>query len=72
MEKPQLIKDSFPYREYVYKDNKIVEYASNDFVGFYYNADGEIESVKGKTIDEVCKELDKYAKFMDIADENWQ
>ena len=60
-QKPIFIQNSFPYREYDYNGDKIVEYGKNDFVGFYFNADGEIQTTKRcKTIDEVCNELDKY------------
>ena len=72
MEQPILISDSFPYREYAYKGDKIVEYAANDFVGFYLNADDEIETTKRcKTIGEAIVELDKYNKIVtEIKTEN--
>lgn len=56
-----------------YNENKVVQIGENQFVGYYYNADGEIEETKVcSTYDQVCEELDKYAHFMDIADESWQ
>ena len=56
-----------------HNENQVVQIGENQFVGRYYNADGDIEETKVcSTYDEVCEELDKYAKFMDIADESWQ
>ena len=64
MEKPILISDSFPYREYAYKGDKIVEYAANDFVGFYLNAVDEVDTTYHcKTLNEAQKALDKYNKI---------
>ena len=47
-------------KEYYYKGNKIVEYSSNDFVGFYFNEDEDIEQVNGKSLKDVQRKLDKY------------
>lgn len=67
MEKPILISDSFPYREYEYKGDKIVEYAANDFVGFYLNANDEVNTTYHcKTLNEAQKALDKYNKLVSI------
>jgi hypothetical protein len=56
-----------------YKGNQVFQFRENQFVGRYYNADGDIEETKVcSTYDEVCEELNKYAKFMDIADQSWQ
>ena len=59
MVKPILINGSFPYREYIYKNDKIVEYASNDFVGFYLDTNCEIKTTKRcQTMGDVIYELD--------------
>lgn len=47
--------------ELEYKDDKIIQYGEHDFVGYYLNADEEVEQTKRcKTFEEVCNELDKY------------
>ena len=56
-----------------HNENQVIQIGENQFVIYYYNADGDIEETKVcSTYDEVCKELDKYAKFMDLADDSWQ
>ena len=44
--------------EHYYKGNKIVEYCPNDFVGFYFNEDLDILTVRGTSLKQVQKELD--------------
>ena len=55
---------TFDMREPVemgYKGDKVIRYGEYDFVGYYLNADGEVEQTKRcKTFKEVCNELDKY------------
>ena len=51
-------------QEFEYKGDKIVQHGENDFVGFYFNADGDIEEVRGKSYKEVCNELDKGNAFV--------
>jgi len=56
-----------------YNGNRVAQIGVNSYVGYYYNADGDIEETKVcKSYRLVCEELDKYAEFMDIADESWQ
>ena len=48
--------------EYEYKGNKIVKYAPNDYIGFYFaNPDDQddIHQVRGTSLKEVQKKLDK-------------
>ena len=54
-------------KEHIYKEDKIVEYAANDFVGFYLNADDEVDTTYHcKTLNEAQKALDKYNKLVSI------
>lgn len=46
--------------ELEYNGDKILKYGENDYVGFYYNADDDINQVRGKSYEEVCKKLDEY------------
>ena len=47
-------------QEFEYKGDKIVQHGENDFCGYYFNADEDIEEVRGTTFDEVCRKLDNY------------
>ena len=47
-------------KEHYYKGNKIVEYHPDDFVGFYFNEDLDILTVRGTSLKQVQKELDIY------------
>lgn len=65
MEKPILISDSFPYREYEYKGDKIVEYAHDEFVGLYLGVDDEVEATPHyKTLVGAQAALDEYNKIV--------
>lgn len=46
--------------EHYYKGNKIIEYSPNDFVGFYFNKDYDILQVRGNSLEDTQKQLDKY------------
>ena len=52
-------------KEHFYKEDLIVEYATNDFVGFYLNADDEVEETRHcETLVGAQSELDKYNKII--------
>lgn len=54
-------------KEHIYKEDKIVEYAPDEFVGFYLNADDEVDTTYHcKTLNEAQKALDKYNKLVSI------
>lgn len=42
-----------------YNGNKIVKYCPTDFVGFYTNNQHQVLTVRGKSYEKVCEELDK-------------
>ena len=48
-----------PY-EMEYKGDKIIRHGEFDFTGYYFNADEEMQEVRGKSYREVCDQLDKY------------
>jgi hypothetical protein len=53
--------------ELEYKGDKIVKYGENDYVGFYLNADDEVNTTYHcKTLKEAQKALDKYNKLVSI------
>ena len=47
-------------KEHYYKGNKIIEYCSNDFIGFYFNSNHDILQTRGHSLEEVQQNLDKY------------
>ena len=50
--------------ELEYKGDKIVKYGENDYIGYYLNADDEVNCVQGKTFEEVCSRLDTYNEIV--------
>jgi hypothetical protein len=54
-------------KEHIYKEDKIVEYAPDEFVGFYLGVDDEVDTTYHcKTLNEAQKALDKYNKLVSI------
>lgn len=52
-------------KEHIYKEDKIVEYAPDEFVGFYLNADDEVEQTpRFKTLVGAQAALDEYNKIV--------
>lgn len=52
-------------KEHIYKEDKIVEYAPDEFVGFYLNADDEVEQTpRFKTLVGTQAALDEYNKIV--------
>lgn len=42
-----------------YKGKKIIKYCPTDYVGFYTNNQHQVLTVRGKSYEQVCEELDK-------------
>jgi hypothetical protein len=59
-------------KEHIYKEDKIVEYAPDVFVGFYLGVDDEVvDTPRYKTLADAQEALDKYNKIVaEIKDEN--
>jgi hypothetical protein len=52
-------------KEHIYKEDKIVEYAPDEFVGFYLNAGGEVEQTPCYgTLHDAQVALDRYNKIV--------
>ena len=52
-------------KEHIYKEDKIVEYAPDEFVGFYLGVDDEVEATpRYKTLVGAQAALDKYNKIV--------
>jgi len=52
---------------HIYKEDQIIEYAPDEFVGFYLGEDDEVEATyRCKTLKEAQKALDKYNKLVSI------
>lgn len=52
-------------KEHIYKEDKIVEYAPDEFVGFYLNADNEVEQTpRYETLVDAQVALDRYNKIV--------
>lgn len=50
--------------ELEYKGDKIVKYGENDYIGYYLNADDDVNCVQGKTFEKVCSRLDTYNEIV--------
>ena len=52
-------------KEHIYKEDKIVEYAPDEFVGFYLGVDDEVEKTpRYETLVDVQVALDRYNKIV--------
>ena len=52
-------------KEHIYKEDKIVEYTPDEFVGFYLNADDEVEKTpRFNTLVGAQAALDEYNKIV--------
>ena len=59
------LKTTTMVKEHIYKEDKIVEYAPDEFVGFYLGEDDEVEDTpRFKTLAEAQAALDKYNKIV--------
>jgi hypothetical protein len=47
-------------KKHYYRGNKIIEYCTNDFVGFYFNEDMDIMTTRGNSLEQVKRDLDRY------------
>lgn len=53
-------------KEYEYFGNKIVQYGYNNYVGYVYNADGDIIQIKGDSLSDVKEKINKFLLNRDI------